>query len=299
MTEEPHPTGFSSCLWCDLRFSVCRGYSPSFENEFVDAETFSDDVLEVQATHIESVAATAADTEAGPSQASASKDRASLEFTKDLEQTVQKDGDLVKNPSLVEKREELPKGQDPSPSVATYNENFGTSFRGKLLSVRGEVVDSNDGAPRLSLLWMSPEFVNETGEDVPKKKLRLIGKTPSTVEKHTFAVEKHTSSSLQKSLTISEPGDEIPLRRLNPTGLHIASIFLYSGDLLTSLKFFVIFGFMSFVVFEENARKLSSSGLASFKKTYDLKASSVGKVVSERLLEKEELIGNFLANLKS
>jgi uncharacterized protein YeeX (DUF496 family) len=136
-----------------------------------------------------------------------------------------------------------------------------------------------------------PEFVDETGEDVLKKKLRLNGKTPSAVEKHTSAVETHTSSSLQKSLTIYEPADEIPLRRLNPTGSHIASIFLYSGGLLTSLKFFVILGFTSFAVFEENARKLSSSELANFKKTYDLKASLVGKVVSERLLEKEELIG--------
>jgi hypothetical protein len=80
------------------------------------------------------------------------------------------------------------------------------------------VVDSDDGAPRLSLLWTSPEFVDETGEDVQTKKLRLTDKTPS-------AVKKHTSSSLQKSLTISEPANEIPLRRLNPTGSHIASIF--------------------------------------------------------------------------
>jgi predicted nucleic acid-binding Zn-ribbon protein len=35
---------------------------------------------------------------------------------------------------------------------------------------------------------------------------------------------------------------------------------------------------------------LSFLDLCSFKKTYDLKASIVGKVVSERLLEKEELV---------
>jgi hypothetical protein len=119
MIEGPHPTGFSSCLWCDLRLGVRRGCSPGSENEFVDVETFSDDVLDVQAAPIESVAA--ADTEDGPSQASASKDRASPEFIKCLERTVQKDGDLVENPSLVEKREEHPEGQDPSPSVAAYN----------------------------------------------------------------------------------------------------------------------------------------------------------------------------------
>jgi hypothetical protein len=36
ITEEPRPTGFSSCLWCDLRFSVRRGYILGSENEFVD-----------------------------------------------------------------------------------------------------------------------------------------------------------------------------------------------------------------------------------------------------------------------
>jgi predicted RNase H-like nuclease (RuvC/YqgF family) len=45
-----------------------------------------------------------------------------------------------------------------------------------------------------------------------------------------------------------------------------------------------------FAVFEENTRKLSSSKLASFQKTYDLKASIVGKVISERLLENDETI---------
>jgi hypothetical protein len=69
-----------------LRFGVHRGYSPVSENEFVDVETFSDDVLEVQAGPIDFDVAT----EAGPSQALASKDRASREFTKDLERTVQK-----------------------------------------------------------------------------------------------------------------------------------------------------------------------------------------------------------------
>jgi hypothetical protein len=40
MTGEPRPTGFSSCLWCDLRFSVRRNYTPGSEKEFVDVETF-------------------------------------------------------------------------------------------------------------------------------------------------------------------------------------------------------------------------------------------------------------------
>jgi hypothetical protein len=30
MIDEPRQTGFSSCLWCDLRFGVRRGYTPNF-----------------------------------------------------------------------------------------------------------------------------------------------------------------------------------------------------------------------------------------------------------------------------
>jgi hypothetical protein len=37
-------------------------------------------------------------------------------------------------------------------------------------------------------------------------------------------------------------------------------------------------------------RKLSSSNLSKFSHIYDLKTSIVGKVVSERLLDKEELV---------
>jgi hypothetical protein len=212
--EEPRLTSFSSCLWYDLRFGVRHNYSPGSENEFVDVETFSEDVLKVQVAPVES----AIDAEAGTSQTLAFKDKASPEFTKDLEMTVQRGDDPVENPSLIESREELPKGQDPSPSVISYNESFGTYFRGELLSVRGEVVDSYDDTPKFSLLWTSPEFVDETEEELPKKRSRLIGETPSVFKKHPSAADKQISSSLQKSLTIVVPTNEIPLRKLNPTG---------------------------------------------------------------------------------
>jgi hypothetical protein len=79
--------------------------------------------------------------------------------------------------------------QDLAPSVTAYNESFGTSFRGELLSVSSKVVDTNDGVTKFSFLWTSPKFVGETGGDALKKKLQLTGKT-------TSAAEKHTSSSL-------------------------------------------------------------------------------------------------------
>jgi hypothetical protein len=197
MTDDLRPTCFSSCLWCDLRFNVHRSYALGFENEFVDVETFSDGVLEVQEAPIGSAAAV--DVKAKPSQAFAPEDRASPEFNEDLEWTVQASGDPIEDLPLVETREELPEGQDPSPSVVGFNETFGTSFRGELLSVNGEMAVVDGGGPKLSLLWKSLKFVDETKEGVPKKKSRLTGETPSTAEKHFSVVEKHVSLSVQKS----------------------------------------------------------------------------------------------------
>jgi hypothetical protein len=47
MIAEPHPKGFSSCLWCDLRFRIRRSYSLGSENELVDIESFLDGVTGV------------------------------------------------------------------------------------------------------------------------------------------------------------------------------------------------------------------------------------------------------------
>jgi hypothetical protein len=148
--DEPRPKGFSSCLWCNLRFNIRRNYSPGSENELVDVESFSDDVVEVEKAPIDSVVA--ADAEGAAPQPSALKDKASPEFAKDLERTVQRSDGPVDNLPLVETHEELPEGQDPSPSVAAFNESFGTSFRGELLSVSCEKAVGDGGASRLSLL---------------------------------------------------------------------------------------------------------------------------------------------------
>jgi hypothetical protein len=174
MSDEACPTGFSFCLWCDLRFNVRHGYTPGSENKFVDVETFSDIVPEVRETPVDPV--NAADAEGGSSQAPISKDKASPEFTKDLERTVRKDGDMDENPLQIENREEIPEDQDPTPSIAAYNESFGTSFRGELLSVSGEVIVADGGVPEFCLLWKSPKLMGETGGDAPKKNLQLSGK---------------------------------------------------------------------------------------------------------------------------
>jgi hypothetical protein len=108
MSDELRPIGFCSCLWCDLRFNVHRSCTPGSENEFVDVETFLDDVLEVQKAPPSIVVAV--DARANPSQVSSPKDKASPEFHEDLERTVQKSGEPVEDLPLIETHEELLEG---------------------------------------------------------------------------------------------------------------------------------------------------------------------------------------------
>jgi hypothetical protein len=185
MTDEPHQSGFFSCMYCALRFGVRAIYTSSSENEFVGVETFSDTVPKARETHFDSAIGTAADV--GCSRAPTCKNEASTKFAEDLEGTVRKSGDPTKNLSLIANREEILENRDRTPSVAAYNESFGMSFRGEMLSVSSEVVNTVGGVPKFSLLWTTPEYVDETGRDVQKKRLRLPDKT--------FAAKKHTFSS--------------------------------------------------------------------------------------------------------
>jgi hypothetical protein len=82
--------------------------------------------------------------------------------------TVQRGENPVEDFPLIETREELPEGQDPSPSVAAFNKSFGTSHRDELLSVSCEMVVAGDVVFKLLLLWNSSKFVDETGEEAPK-----------------------------------------------------------------------------------------------------------------------------------
>jgi hypothetical protein len=65
---------------------------------------------------------------------------------------------------LLETREALPEGQDPSPSVAAFNKSFGTSHHGELLSVGCEVARNKGGKPRVLTLWKSYALIDETGK---------------------------------------------------------------------------------------------------------------------------------------
>jgi hypothetical protein len=162
MIVEPNKKGFFSCLWPDLRFNVRRHCTPDFESDFMDVETFSDDIAEVQKEVMTSVAAAAVGV-VDP-QPSGRKDEASPEFTKELEMTVRKGDNPAHEVPLVETSENLPEDQDPSPSMISFNKSFGTSYRGGLLSVGYEMANARDGTSKLLTLWNSSKIVDETGE---------------------------------------------------------------------------------------------------------------------------------------
>jgi hypothetical protein len=86
------------------------------------------------------------------------------EFTRELELTFHKGEDPVQDVPLIDIREDLPKGQDPSPSVDAFNKSFGTSYHVELLSVGYEVASIGDGASKILTLWKSPTLINEIGE---------------------------------------------------------------------------------------------------------------------------------------
>jgi hypothetical protein len=85
-------------------------------------------------------------------QSSHPQEKASPEFMRDLDLTVQKGDEPIQDVALLETREDLPEGQDPSPSVAAFNKSFGTSHRGELLSVGCEVARNKGGEPRVLTL---------------------------------------------------------------------------------------------------------------------------------------------------
>jgi hypothetical protein len=171
---EPERKG--SFFWPLLRFDF-REHCPSgSESEFVDIDSFSDVGPEVRKEVIPDAAAepSAAAPGAVISQPANPVGEASAEFIRELELTIHKDEDPVANVPLVEVRESVPEGQDPSPSVAAFNKSFGTSHRGELLSVGCEVTKNRDDTPRILMLWESPALINETGEEGSDESLETL-----------------------------------------------------------------------------------------------------------------------------
>jgi hypothetical protein len=127
--------GFSS--WPFLQFYIPDRRTPSSENEFVDIGSFSDVAEEVQK---EVVSAGAIETPAAAMDTAVPQfvhpqEEVSPEFTRDLELTIHKGEEPVQDVALIETRDDLPEGQDFSPSVDAFNKSFSMSHCGELLSV--------------------------------------------------------------------------------------------------------------------------------------------------------------------
>jgi hypothetical protein len=165
------------CFWplCNFRDNCPSGS----ENEFVDVDSFSDVAPEVRKEAVPDAAAEpAAEVEvavpteapvaaeasaADISQPALSQDEASLEFAKELELTVQRGENPTEHAPLVEVREVVPEDQTPSPSLVAFNKSFGTSHRGKLLSVGFETTGVGSKTSKILTLWKSFVTIDELG----------------------------------------------------------------------------------------------------------------------------------------
>jgi hypothetical protein len=197
---EPEPKG--PFFWPLLRFDFHEHCPSGSESELVDIDSFSDAAPEVrrEATPDAAAEPSAAAPEAVISQPADPMGEASAEFVKELELTIRKVEDPATNVPLIEVRESLPEGQDPSPSIAAFNKSFGTSLRGELLSVGREVAKNKDGTPRILMLWESPALIDETGEEGSDDSLEGIA---CISRRAADSSQKNASASAGKSSSSS------------------------------------------------------------------------------------------------
>jgi hypothetical protein len=149
---------------------------------------------------------------------------------------------------LLETREDLPEGQDPSPFVAAFNKSFGTSHRGELLSVGCEVDRNRGGAPKILTLWKSSALIDETGEGGSEQSLHSLGEAARDSGKEPRSSLKKTSASLGKSSASS--GKKVTIQNLsekgsslfiNPSASQLYDLLLMTliMELFQNLKIFV------------------------------------------------------------
>jgi hypothetical protein len=201
---EPSQKGFFFCPF--LRFYFPDQRTPSSENEFVDIGSFSDVAEE---------AATKAELPAVP-QPVHPQEEVSPEFTRDLELTIHKGEEPVQDVALLETLEDLPEGQDPSPTVVAFNKSFGTSHRGELLSVGCEVAINKGGAPRILTRWKSSALIDEIEEGGSEQSLHALEQVVRDSGKEPRFSQKKTSASLGKSSSSS--GKRVTMQNLSKKG---------------------------------------------------------------------------------
>jgi hypothetical protein len=192
---EPSQKGFFS--WPFLTFNFHEHCTPGSENEFVDIGSFLDVVSEVQKEVVTTATAATNATEVVEARPSTV---ASPEFARNLELTIHRGDDPLQDIPLIETREDVPEGQDPSPSKAAFNKSFGTSYRGELLSVGYEVAGVRGGSSKILTLWKSPTLINETGEGVSEHSTRLLEQSIRESGKEPCTSSKKTPISLDKDL---------------------------------------------------------------------------------------------------
>jgi hypothetical protein len=103
----------------------------------VDIGSFSDVAEEVQKEVVSAgaIETPAAAMDTAVPQSVHPQEEVCPEFTRDLELTIHKGEEPVQDVALLETRDDLPEGQDFSPSVDAFNKSFGMSHCGELLSV--------------------------------------------------------------------------------------------------------------------------------------------------------------------
>jgi uncharacterized protein YktA (UPF0223 family) len=201
---EPVQKGFSS--WTFLRFNFHEQRTPVSENGFVDIDSFSD-VADETTKEAEISAAAIETTIPQPIHC---QDQASPKLVRELELTIHKGEDLVQDVPLLETREDLPEGQDPSPSLAAFNKSFGTSYRGELLSV-GELLS----CLQLKAL-VRHTLINEIGEGASEQTLHSLGQTAHDSGKEPCTSSKKTSVTLDKPSASS--GQKVTIQNLSKKG---------------------------------------------------------------------------------
>jgi hypothetical protein len=226
---EPEPKG--PFFWPLLRFDFHEHCPSGSESELVDIDSFSDAAPEVrrEATPDAAAEPSAAAPEAVISQPADPMGEASAEFVKELELTIRKVEDPATNVPLIEVRESLPEGQDPSPSIAAFNKSFGTSLRGELLSVGREVAKNKDGTPRILMLWESPALIDETGEEGSDDSLEGIAcisrRAADSSQKNASASAGKSSSSSGKRVTMKNYSRQGSLLSMISFDFHSFAIF--------------------------------------------------------------------------
>jgi hypothetical protein len=195
---------------------------------------------------------------------------------------------------LLETRQDLPEGQDPSPSVAAFNKSFGTSHRGELLSVGCEVARNTGGAPKILTLWKSSALIDETGEGGSEQSLHSLGEAARDLGKEPRSSLKKTSASLGKSS--ASLGKKVTIQNLREKG---SSLFvnpsasqLYDFLLMTLIMKF----FQNLKVFFVHTRRPDSR---STKKIMLLNPPCLERLMLSGLLNKRRSTNSYLTSLKN